>query len=152
MLRNVTLKLVQTNPLSSGIEFSELRKYKVWARTHAKQSSEKGILEFRKTKNADHTQLGVSSVVVSFYLKFSSGTLRKVHQIKDIFCFMSNRWLGSAPLRCPRASVEDFFLRTDKRDYINTCWGAQRLHNWREMLVRCCVCGCKQRLCTWTTK
>ena len=48
-LRNETLKLVQTH-LSSGIEVSELRNAKDELVHMQKQSSDTGILEFRKTK------------------------------------------------------------------------------------------------------
>jgi hypothetical protein len=47
---------VQTNPLSSGIEISELRITKYELVNMQKQSSDTGILEFRKNKmNEDHT-------------------------------------------------------------------------------------------------
>jgi hypothetical protein len=66
--RNETLTLGKTNPLSSGIKIPELRYAKYELVHMQKQSSDAGLLEFRKTKFYRSYLLGASSLVLSFYL------------------------------------------------------------------------------------
>jgi hypothetical protein len=56
------------NPLSSGIETSELRNTKYELVKMEQQSSDTGILEFRKTKKFRSYPLVARSLLLSFYL------------------------------------------------------------------------------------
>ena len=96
-LRNAIHKLIQMNPLSSGIKISELRNARYEIVHMQKQSSDTRILEFRKTKLCWSYLLGASYSVLSFYLWLSSGTPIKIHHIEKFFICSS--WLGSAPPR-----------------------------------------------------